>query len=104
MLCQLDSAYTDFLNQSQNLQLSDWSRLLFFRRFRPVFQNISRLTFEVFANGFERGKANGPGLAGFEDGKILRRDVHAVGQIVQPHFPLGENHVEIDDDGHKLKR
>jgi hypothetical protein len=33
----------------------------------------------------------------------LRRDVHAVGQIVQPHFALREHHVEIDDDGHKLK-
>jgi hypothetical protein len=33
----------------------------------------------------------------------LRRDVHAVGQVVQPHFALGENHVKIDDDGHKLK-
>jgi hypothetical protein len=33
----------------------------------------------------------------------LRGDVHAIGQIVQPHFALGENHVEIDDDGHKLK-
>ena len=56
------------------------------------------------ANGFERGETDGPGLAGFEDGKVLRRDVHGIGQIVQPHFPLGENHVEIDDDGHKLKR
>jgi hypothetical protein len=34
----------------------------------------------------------------------LRRDVHGGGQIVQPHFALRENHVEIDDDGHKLKR
>jgi hypothetical protein len=34
----------------------------------------------------------------------LRRDVHGGGQIIQPHFALGENHVEIDDDGHKLKR
>jgi hypothetical protein len=34
----------------------------------------------------------------------LRRDVHSLRQIVQPHFALGENHVEIDDDGHKLKR
>src|ERR1017187_7577137 len=57
----------------------------------------------MFANGCERGKADGPGLAGFEDGKILRRDVHTVGQIVQPHFALGENYVEIDDDGH-IKR
>jgi hypothetical protein len=30
----------------------------------------------------------------------LGGDVHAIGQIVQAHFALGENHVEIDDDGH----
>jgi hypothetical protein len=34
----------------------------------------------------------------------LRRDVHGGGQIIQPHFSLRENHVEIDDDGHKFKR
>ncbi len=57
----------------------------------------------MFADGFQRGKADGPGLAGFEDGQVLRGDVHAVGQIVQAHFALGKNHVEIDDDGH-IKR
>jgi hypothetical protein len=34
----------------------------------------------------------------------LRRDVHGSRQIVKPHFPLGEDHIQIDDDGHKLKR
>jgi hypothetical protein len=34
----------------------------------------------------------------------LRRDADGIGQIVQPHFPLCENHVQIDNDGHKLKR
>ena len=56
------------------------------------------------ANGFQRGETDGPGLASLEDGQILRRDVHGRRQIVQPHFALGENHVQIDDDGHKLKR
>ena len=70
--------------------------LLLFRR--AVFQNVAGLALEMFADGFERGEADGLGLAGFEDGQVLRGDVHAVGQIVEPHFPLGENHVEIDDD------
>ena len=74
-----------------------------FGSFRAEFQNFPRLTVECFANGFERGKTDGLGLAGFEDGQILRRDVHGGGQIVEPHFALRENHVEIDDDGHKLK-
>lgn len=75
-----------------------------FGGFRAEFQNFAGLAFERFANGFERGEADGPGLAGFEDGQVLRRDVHGGGQIVQPHFALRENHVQIDDDGHKLKR
>ena len=77
-------------------------RLSFFLlcRFRSVFEDFTRLALQMFADGLQRGEADGLGLAGFEDGKILRRDVHAVGQIVQPHFALRENHVEIDDDGH----
>ena len=57
----------------------------------------------MLADGFQRGEADGFGLAGFEHGKILWRDVHAISQIVQPHFPLREHDVEIDDDGHRLK-
>ena len=57
--------------------------------FRPVFQNIARLAMEMFADRFECGEADGPGFAGFEDGQILRGDVHAVGQVVQPHFADG---------------
>jgi len=79
------------------------SNFFLFGRFRAVFQNFSGLALQVFADGFERGETDGLGLAGFEDGQVLRRDVHAVGQIVQPHFALRENHVEIDDDRHKLK-
>src|ERR1700722_1913482 len=71
--------------------------------FRTEFQDFSRLAVERFTNRFERGEADGLGLAGFEDGEILRRDVHGLGQIVQPHFALRENHIEIDDDRHKLK-
>ena len=78
--------------------------LFLFPGFWTIFQNLAGLAFEMGANGFERGETDGPGLAGFEDGKILRRDVHGGGQIVQSHFALRENHVQIDDDGHKLKR
>jgi hypothetical protein len=71
-----------------------------FGRFGAEFQNFAGLAFERLANGFERGETDGPGLAGLEDGQVLRRDVHGLGQIVQPHFALGKNHVQIDDDGH----
>ena len=65
-------------------------RQFLFLGFRTIFQNVGGLAFEMGANGFERGETDGPGLASFEDGKILRRDVHGFRQIVQPHFALGE--------------
>jgi hypothetical protein len=74
-----------------------------YRGFRTKFQNIARLAFERFANRFERRETDGLGLAGFEVGQIGRRDVHGFSQLIQPHFPLREDHVEIDNDGHNLK-
>ena len=71
-----------------------------FGGFGTEFQDFPRLAAERFADRLERGEADGLGLAGLEDGQILRRDVHGLGQIVQPHFALRENHVEINDDGH----
>ena len=50
-------------------------------RFYFVFQNIAGLAFEMLANGFECGKADGFRLPGFEDGKILRGDVHRGGDV-----------------------
>ena len=75
-----------------------------FRGFRAEFQNFAGLTVKRLANGFQRGETDGLSLSGLEDGKILRGDVHGFGQFVEPHFPLREDHVEINDDGHKLKR
>jgi len=51
----------------------------FFCGFRAVFQNLAGLAIKRFADGFERGEADGLGLAGFEDGQVLRRDVHGGG-------------------------
>ena len=56
------------------------------------------------ADGFERGKSNRPGLAGFEHGKILRRDPNGLGQVIEAHFARREHDVQIDNDGHELKR
>ena len=68
------------------------------------FQNIPRLTLEGLANGFQGGEADGLGLAGFQDGQVLRRDVHGSGQVVQPQLALGEHDIQVDDDGHAVKR
>ena len=43
-------------------------RPLPFGGFGAVFQNLAGLTLQMFANGFECGEADGPGLAGLEDG------------------------------------
>lgn len=45
----------------------------------PVFQDISWLAVEFFADGFKGGEADGFGLAGFEDGEVSCRDADFVG-------------------------
>ena len=46
---------------------------------RPVFQDISWLAVEFFADGFKGGEADGFGLAGFENGEVGSRDADFVG-------------------------
>jgi hypothetical protein len=70
--------------------------------FRAILQNFAGLAVQVFADGFEGGEADGAGATGLENGKVLGRDVHGVGQVVQAHFALGEDDIQIDDDGHGL--
>ena len=57
-------------------------QLLFLRYFLfiwPVFQNISWLAVQFFADGLKGGEADGFGLAGFEDGEVSSRDADFVG-------------------------
>jgi len=56
----------------------------------------------MFANGFQGGKPYRLRPARFEHGKVLGCDVHRFSQIVEAHFALSENDVEIDDNGHGL--
>jgi len=44
--------------------------------FWAVFQDIGRLTVEVKADSFQRGKANSFGLASFKNGQVLRGYLH----------------------------
>jgi len=81
---------------------------LWLERFFPagvgaVFQDVPRLAVQVFADRFERGETDGARLAGFEDGEILRGDVHAVGEVVQAQLALGEDDVEVHNDWHRLQ-
>ena len=73
---------------------------VFRRPIGPIFQQVAWLAVEMPANGLQRGEANGPRLAGFEDGQILRRDVHAIGQVIQPQLALRQHHIEVDDYRH----
>lgn len=65
-----------------------------------IFQNVAGLAVEMFADGVKCGEPDSLGLASLEDGQVLRGDAHAIGQVVQPHFPLGEDYIKVDDDGH----
>ena len=65
-----------------------------------VLQNLTGLAVKMFANGFERGKPNSLRLPSLEDREVLGRDANAIGQVVQPHLSLGEDYIEVYDDGH----
>ena len=65
-----------------------------------VLQNLTGLAVEMFADGFKGGKPNSLRLASLEDGQVLGGDADAIGQVVQPHLPLGEDYIKVDDDGH----
>ena len=65
-----------------------------------VLQNLTGLAVEMFADDVKCGEPDSLGLASLEDGQVLWGDAHSIGQVVQPHFPLGENYVKVDDDGH----
>ena len=61
---------------------------ILFVRIGTELQDFARLATQRLADRLQRGKADGLGLAGFEDGEILRRDVHGGGEVVQAHLAL----------------
>lgn len=58
-----------------------------------VFQDISWLAVEFFADGFKGGEADGFGLAGFEDGEISSGDADFVSQLIGFHLSLGQHDI-----------
>ena len=65
-----------------------------------VFQNFPGLAVEMFANGFKGREPDSLCLPSLKDGQVLGGDANAIGQVVQPHLPLGEDYIKVDDDGH----
>ena len=65
-----------------------------------VLQNFAWLAVKMFANGFKGGKPDSLRLPSLEDRQVLGRDANAIGQVVQPHLPLGEDYIKVYDDGH----
>ncbi len=63
-----------------------------------MFQDISRLTFESFADCFQRRKADRSCLAVFQDGDIGHCDADFLGKFGDAHLPLCQHNVDIDDD------
>lgn len=70
------------------------------RRFGLEFQEIGGLAIQDPADGFEGAEADSFGSAGFEDGKVLRGDIHGGGEVVESPFSPGKHDIEVDDDGH----
>lgn len=69
-----------------------------------VFQKISRLALERFADRFHGRKSDRLCLAVFQDGDICQCDTDLLGKLGNAHFALRQHDVDIDDDGHNLIR
>ena len=65
-----------------------------------VFQNISGLAFEGFADCLESGEPNRFCFAVFQDGNVGHRDANFFGQLGDAHLPLSQHDVDIDGDAH----
>jgi len=61
-----------------------------------VFQNISRLALQSFANRFQRGQPNCFCLAVFQDGDVSHGDADFPGELGNAHFPLRQHDVDIE--------
>lgn len=67
-----------------------------------VFEYVSRLALERFAQSVEGADAYGLCLAGLEDGQVGCRDAYPLCQLTASHLAAGEHHVYVHDDSHGL--
>lgn len=61
-------------------------------------EDIPRLTLQGAADGVQRLKADGAGLACLQDGEIGHGDAHPLAQLGQGHLAPGKHHVKINAD------
>jgi hypothetical protein len=73
---------------------------LLFLLFGPVFQKITRLTFQYFANFGERFEAYTLDVATLQQRHVDFADTDFLGEFLGADFAFREHDVEIDDDGH----
>ena len=65
-----------------------------------VFQNISGLAFERFADGFKGGQSDGLCPAVLQYGDVGHRDADLLGKLGDAHLPLRQHHIDVNNDCH----
>lgn len=71
-----------------------------------VFQDVAWFAFEDFADGVERGEANGLDLAGLYARHVHVGDADFIRKVVERHLAISHDSVKLKDDSHcgNLKR
>ena len=78
------------MNQwSQQPKAKSQQPLFFF----PILQNVSGRAVQMFADGIQSRKADGLGLARFQNGEVGYGDADFLGEFAQLHLALGKHHV-----------
>jgi hypothetical protein len=71
-----------------------------FSLIRPVFQYVSGLAIQSFANCLQCRETNRFGLPGFENGKVRLGDAYLFSQLAGGHLSFGHHYIQIYYDGH----
>ena len=68
-----------------------------------VFQDVAWFAFEDFADGVERGEANGLDLAGLYTRHVHVGDADFIRKVVERHLAIGHDAIQMKDDGHRWR-
>src|SRR6516225_11832704 len=64
-----------------------------------VAEQVAGLAVECLAEPGQGAEPDRPGMAVLQDGQVDHADADPFGQLGQGHAPVGEELVEVDDDG-----
>ena len=68
-----------------------------------VFQDVAWFAFEDFADGVERGEANGLDLAGLYARHVHVGDADFIRKVVERHLAISHDAIQMKDDGHRWR-